>query len=78
MPLLRAGKSHCAACPAPLRPTASTLGNLVLGTDSEQVARIEAALLRERQAQVGALLPPPAATAVERKQNLRVRARMRG
>lgn len=55
LPLIQANKTHCARCPPPRRPVFGNKGNLVLGTDSEQLALIEAELLAERQSKVGCL-----------------------
>ena len=61
VPMLRAGKTLCARCPQ--QGGASLLGNLVLGTDHEQVLRAETALATERRQQVGSLSPLPEAAA---------------
>lgn len=48
-PKIRAGKMLCVGCPPPQRPAGSALGNLVLGSDSEQALRVATQLRAERQ-----------------------------
>ncbi len=49
VPCIKANKTYCHGCEAPARPTANMLGALVLGTDSEQIARVAKALRAERE-----------------------------
>ena len=46
--MIRAGKNFCTHCPAP-QTLVNGLGNLVLGTDSEQTRRAAEELRRSRQ-----------------------------
>jgi hypothetical protein len=61
IPLIRAGKTHCGRCGPPQAIQANMLGNLVLGTDSEQVARSEMELAAQhaRHHEVGPMPPLP-------------------